>query len=236
MASKLSEAGIASVLLNPEPYKENSKVLAAIDMMRFIENTNLTECEMNWLNCLCKNRLLNFSDDEIQSLLTKTKVEVESLRRQSEKMKIQSVYAMLDALDDNDEVYQKFVEKLKTKPTIRKMIQYCNDFILYGAECAVKREHDYPGVVLTTAHSSKGLEWNVVFNSISGYDSPEIRRKNQLLEEKRRLFFVSSTRARDELYITGQYIAYGAQEEGIYNIFLQEAFDILNQKFQPVSA
>ena len=233
MASKLSEAGIPSVLLNPEPYKENSKVLAAIDMMRFIENTSLTECEMNWLNCLCKNKLLKYSDDDIQKIFLTTKAEVEELKKLPEKEKMQSIYAMLDALDDNDEVYQKFCDKLKTKPTVKKIIQYCNDFLLYGAECAVKREHDYPGVVLTTAHSSKGLEWPIVYNSITGYDSPEIRRKTPLLEEKRRLLFVSSTRARDELYITAQYVAFGSKDDKTYNIFLTEAYDILGQSFQP---
>ena len=61
-------------------------------------------------------------------------------------------------------------------------------------------EQKYQGVVLTTAHSSKGLEWKAVFNSISGYDSASLHtsgpKHQKKVEEARRLLFVSMTRAR----------------------------------------
>lgn len=233
MASMLSDAGIPSVLLNPEPYMENSKVLAALDMIKFINDTNATEAEMNWLNCQCRNTLLTHDDQSVKQMLTRAKAEVEQLRSYPEKVKLETIYAMLDNLDDGDEVYEKFVETLKGKGSVKKLSQYCTDFEMFGADCAAKRECDYPGVVLTTAHSSKGLEWPVVFNSITKYDCPEIRRKTTLLEEKRRLFFVSSTRARDELYITAEYTAFGAKNDRTYNQFLIEAYQILGQSFQP---
>lgn len=233
MASILTEAGIPSVLLNPEPLMENSKVLAAIDMIKFINNPTLTECEMNWLNCLNRNMLLTKSDKEIQAYLVQAKAQIEILRSYPEKQKMETICQMLTALDEDDEVYENFVDTLKGKSTVKKLIQYCMDFELYGAECAYKRQSDYPGVVLTTAHSSKGLEWPIVYNSITKYDSPEIRKKKPLLEEKRRLLFVSSTRARDELYITGEYVAYGAKDDRTYNKFLIEAYQILGQDFQP---
>lgn len=234
MASLLTDAGIPSVLLNPEPYSENSKVLAALDMLRFINNTEAAEAEMSWLNCLLKNTLLQYSDDDIEKMLLDTKLEVEKLRSYPEREKLETLFKMLDNLDDDDEVYESFVDTLKMRGTTKKLFQYCADFELFGAECAVKRQNDYPGVVLTTAHSSKGLEWPIVFNSISKYDMPEIRRKKMLLEEKRRLFFVSSTRARDELYITGEYVAFGSRDDKTYNQFLVEAYQILGQTFQPL--
>ncbi len=233
MASILTEAGIPSVLLNPEPLMENSKVLAAIDMIKFINNPTLTECEMNWLNCLNRNMLLTKSDKEIQTYLAQAKAQIEILKNYPEKQKMETICQMLEALDEDDEVYENFVDTLKGKNTVKKLVQYCMDFELYGAECAYKRQSDYPGVVLTTAHSSKGLEWPIVYNSITKYDSPEIRKKKPLLEEKRRLLFVSSTRARDELYITGEYVAYGAKDDRTYNKFLIEAYQILGQDFQP---
>lgn len=233
MAHLLSEAGIPSVLLNPEPLISNSRVLAAIDMVRFIDNPNATEFCLNWLNCLSKNQILKCTDQQISKMIEKSKMEVIEMRKLPYKQCLEVFFTMLENLDDNDEVYQSFVETLRRKKSMFAIIQYCKNFLLYGADCAVKRQHDYPGVVLTTAHSSKGLEWPVVFNSISDYDSPEIRRKIQLLEEKRRLFFVSSTRARDELYITGVYTAFGQKEDKAYNIFLTEAYEILGQSFQP---
>ena len=233
MASLLTEAGIPSVLLNPEPLMDNSKVLAAVDMVRFIDNPKNTEAEMNWLNCLTKNNLLQYNDAQINKIMKKALVQVEEMKRLPEKQKLQSLHAMLDALDENDEVYESFVDTLKSKPCVSKVMEYCENFLLFGSTCAVRRKNDYPGVTLTTAHSSKGLEWPVVFNSITKYDAPEIRRKVTTLEEKRRLFFVSATRARDELYITAEYTAFGTGNEATYNMFLTEAYDILGQVFAP---
>ena len=57
------------------------------------------------------------------------------------------------------------------------------------------------------------------------------------IEEKRRLFFVSATRARDELYVVAQRYAYGSKGNGksipdtrVQNIFLREAVWAVEQK------
>ena len=84
-------------------------------------------------------------------------------------------------------------------------------------------------MVLSTAHSSKGLEWPVIINSITHYDKKDGMGFDER-EEQRRLLFVSSTRARDELYITGQIKLSGTAEEGFtVNRFLDEAATIANQ-------
>lgn len=99
-------------------------------------------------------------------------------------------------------------------------------------------EQKYQGVVLTTAHSSKGLEWKAVFNSISGYDSASLHtsgpKHQKKVEEARRLLFVSMTRARDLLYITGQYVAYGPKDDRTYNQFLREVFEAEDIPYCPV--
>ena len=53
------------------------------------------------------------------------------------------------------------------------------------------------GVILTTVHSSKGLEWPVVFVSVTKFNNVT------KLEESRRVLFTAVTRARDELICTG---------------------------------
>lgn len=50
-------------------------------------------------------------------------------------------------------------------------------------------------------------------------------------EERRRLLFVSATRARDELHITGQKVAYGDKKNRTYNAFLVECYQILGKEF-----
>jgi DNA helicase-2/ATP-dependent DNA helicase PcrA len=75
-----------------------------------------------------------------------------------------------------------------------------NDSI--GEVLAIEPEEGY--VTLSTIHSAKGLEWRVVFliwAADGRFPGPMSVRPDEL-EEERRLMYVASTRARDELYIS----------------------------------
>ena len=98
-------------------------------------------------------------------------------------------------------------------------------------------DQSYEGVVLTTCHSSKGLEWSVVFASISEFDSEKNgfhKRNSKGIEEMRRLLFVTITRARDILYLSGKYVAYGPKNDRTYNMFLKELYEIVGKDYQPI--
>ena len=98
---------------------------------------------------------------------------------------------------------------------------------------------EYAGVTLTTAHSSKGLEWEYVFASISDYDNKVINKKkadDPEVEEIRRLEFVAFTRAKDHLMVTSTYEAWNEPKKDPesgktigrdigYNRFLQELME-----------
>ncbi len=59
-------------------------------------------------------------------------------------------------------------------------------------------------LVLSTIHQAKGLEWNVVFFiGFCDYEFPHPKSLGtpESIEEERRLFYVTVTRAKDELYI-----------------------------------
>jgi len=71
-----------------------------------------------------------------------------------------------------------------------------------GDVLAVDPEEGY--LTLSTIHSAKGLEWRAVFliwAADGRFPGPMSVRPDDL-EEERRLMYVASTRARDELYIT----------------------------------
>ena len=70
----------------------------------------------------------------------------------------------------------------------------------------------------------------MVFNGISHYHNKQLGHAEQ--EERRRLLFVSATRARDILFVTGQSVAYGDKKNRVYNCFLMESFDVLHEDFQ----
>lgn len=68
---------------------------------------------------------------------------------------------------------------------------------------ATDKEEEY--VTLSTIHSAKGLEWHSVFiiHAVEGY-FPSARSVENLdsLEEERRLMYVASTRAKNNLYVS----------------------------------
>ncbi|SKB00518.1 DNA helicase-2 / ATP-dependent DNA helicase PcrA [Prosthecobacter debontii] len=78
---------------------------------------------------------------------------------------------------------------------------------------------DRDAVTLTTAHQAKGLEWHTVF-AVWMADGmfPHARAVEESdagLEEERRLFYVTITRAKDELYLTYPLINHQARDGDI---------------------
>jgi DNA helicase-2/ATP-dependent DNA helicase PcrA len=67
---------------------------------------------------------------------------------------------------------------------------------------SASRDEDY--VVLSTIHSAKGQEWDIVYvmNVADGnFPSEYATGKPEMIEEERRLLYVAMTRARNELYL-----------------------------------
>lgn len=143
---------------------------------------------------------------------------------------------LLEKIKGEDEIYSSFLYMVYANEDLQSELEYIKNFQRFGGKAAKKMEQDYQGVVLTTAHSSKGLEWNHVFASLTGFDSKtaHISTHQEEREELRRLIFVTATRARDELFITGQYVAYGKKDDRTYNQFLRECFEILDEAYNPV--
>jgi superfamily I DNA/RNA helicase len=236
-SNRLTKEGIPSVSLNPEPFLENSRVKAAISFVKSLSDETDTLGLLSYINAKVGGGLFEKTAEEIEKLLDEARVDAAIVDSKLEHEKKDALLDMLKTIDRNDdEIYQKFLETLERK-TFEKIVDYCNDFLVFGTKNEARREHDYPGVVLTTCHSSKGLEWPVVFASLSKFDSDT---KNlhagsgasiRALEEQRRLLFVTATRARDELFITGRYVAYGKKGNYTYNMFLQESFESNGQEF-----
>ncbi len=231
MASLLTEENIPSVLLNPEPYMENSKVKAALSLTKAYGDPELSACLLEFVNCKLQGIILNYTDIEIATEIATLKQALINIKTLPEMQRKQEFLNLLNSINDDDEVYESFLENISRKPYMGKLIDYCRDFETFGEGMAIKRESDYSGIVLTTAHSSKGLEWPIVYNSISKYWGVDTMKRKDAEEERRRLFFVSATRARDELYITGQTRAFGTKDDAVYNQYLIETCEILGMAF-----
>ena len=236
-ANRLTKEGIESVSLNPEPLLENSRVKAAISFVKALGDDTDTQSMLTYANAKIGGGLFEKTAAEIEELVDQARVEAAMVDSKLPQDKKDALMEILVAIDHNDdEIYQQFLETLNRK-TFEKIVEYCNDFLVFGTKNEAKREHDYPGVVLTTCHSSKGLEWPIVFASLSKFDTESkgyhagsgnsIRQS----EEQRRLLFVTATRARDELYVTGKYVAFGKKGHYTYNSFLKDSYESNGQVF-----
>ncbi|MCA1964832.1 MAG: ATP-dependent helicase [Prosthecobacter sp.] len=80
-------------------------------------------------------------------------------------------------------------------------------------------EQEKEAVTLTTAHQAKGLEWQAVFAIwVADGMFPHARAvegSDQGLEEERRLFYVTVTRAKDELYLCYPVVNHQARDGDI---------------------
>ena len=236
-AGRLTKEGIQSVSLNPEPLIENSRVKAAISFIRCLGCDTDTQSMLTYVNAKIGGGLFDKTAPEIEELVDEGKMEAAMIDSKLPHEKKDALLELLKAIDLNDdEIYQQFLDTLSRK-SFEKIIEYCNDFLVFGTKNEARREHDYPGVVLTTCHSSKGLEWPIVYASLSQFDSERKALHSgsgaaiTATEETRRLLFVTATRARDELYVTGKYVAYGKKGKYTYNQFLKDSFECNGQTF-----
>jgi ATP-dependent exoDNAse (exonuclease V) beta subunit len=192
---------------------------------------------MVYVNAKVGGGMFEKDEAEIEELIDEGRLEAAMIDAKLPHEKKDALLEVLKAIDHNDdEIYQQFLETLSRK-TFEKIVEYCNDFLVFGTKNEARREHDYPGVVLTTCHSSKGLEWPIVYASLSKFDSESKALHSgsvssiKALEEQRRLLFVTATRARDELYITGKYVAFGKKGNYKYNQFLSDSYTANGQIF-----
>ena len=234
-------------------YKDehNNDILELIDCS---ENSVMYNNDINWnkekpsnptqdaidrINDRIKNKIRHYENEEI-------KVAVEELKSEWMGMDFLEIpyqrklyHEKLEAIKGNDEIYAYFLELLYENEDLQSELEYIVDFRRFGEKVEKKLDQSYAGVVLTTAHSSKGLEWPIVFNTITGYDNKYLhtgRNRNAEVEEKRRLLYVSMTRARDILYLTGRYVAYGQMGDYTYNQFLKELFEVAQGSYNPSNA
>ena len=113
-------------------------------------------------------------------------------------------YAKKRNLDYSEckEMYDELKADALRFKTIREWFRHASDFAHMLRTETKKRDKE--GVVVTTMHKSKGLEWKVVF--IIDVNEKIIPFKKCLdspdqVEEERRLMYVAMTRAKDELYV-----------------------------------
>lgn len=234
IAAKLSEAGIPWITKYPMPLQDNSRVQAAMSLASAFYQPEAENLYFNYLVALNDGDIFHdMSNDEIVTKVAELKSQWMGMDMLDIPFQQKIFHEKLEAIRGNDEIYGAFLDLLYENEDLQSELEFIRDFRRFGDSVAKKLENDYAGVVLTTAHSSKGLEWPVVFNTISGYDGKYMHTKAKKadIEERRRLLYVSVTRARDILYVTGQMVAYGQYGDYTYNQFLREALECAGKTY-----
>jgi DNA helicase-2/ATP-dependent DNA helicase PcrA len=107
----------------------------------------------------------------------------------------------MDRLEDLEQ-FAVFAEGYEDLTKFLEDVSLVDD---YGAVREAGSERDEERIVLSTIHQAKGLEWDAVF--VMGLTHGKFPNERALeedggLEEERRLFYVATTRARKQLFLT----------------------------------
>jgi len=104
-----------------------------------------------------------------------------------------------------------------------------------GSSIVENKEVADEAVVLSTIHQSKGLEWKVVFiiSLVDGqFPNAKSFDNRHDLEEERRMFYVATTRAQDQLYLTYPIFSYNSGNINQVSQFISELPEDVYEKWQ----
>ena len=229
IADELDRLNIQYINLNPAPVLEDVKVLSVISAAEILKGGARPGAA--YIAASGSGDISpSLPADEAASAISSKNDKILALGT------AESFMAYLESLNDDegtDEVYDYFLTDIKNacekeieKGDLDGILSYIIDYKTFGTKETAKRVRRYPGVVLTTAHSSKGKEWKVVIVSVSKFHTKDMTEED--VEEKRRLLFVACTRAEKELIVSGVANAFGSKSGGYTeNMYLKEAEEAL---------
>ncbi len=241
VSQALSKADQTWVMKAPLKMSENTRVIAATNLFEAFGDDESTQGIFDYLTVVTDNQFKDLSLNEQNQAIEALRLELTALKSKNAYTQRQKMHEYLDALDNDDEIYMSWKDMMYQEALLgcQKEGSINNEpfwiyesirkFKLYGSKVEVKMNKDYVAdFILTTAHSSKGLEYDCVFVLMDDFDNRMYHKgKNSKFEceEERRLIFVAMTRAKKQLYCTGSYVVYKNELEGeVFNQFLQELY------------
>lgn len=159
--------------------------------------------------------MFSYIDDNIN--ITSIKM-IDSFNKSINLKKQLLFFDILSLIDDEE--FSKFMNELKERryTDFHSMTDYLTKFVAYEDTKSVEvNDVKYKAILLTTAHSSKGREWDKVYVLMTKFMRFEEIDK---LEEERRLLFVAITRAKKELTLSSE--LYDKRSSGDIKEFVTE--------------
>lgn len=229
---------------SPQKYVDNIRVKALLNFFDAIRNPDATQGIRDYLACLYEGKFEDdFTSEEKEAMINDYRNEIICIKSAKPYIQKQKLHEWIDAIGFGDELYEKFTKMIYHEAAViveetdnpdaeaSAIVESVKRFKRFGNDAEVKLDKIYEADwILTTAHSSKGLEWDTVYCTVTDFDGPMYHRargSSTEVEEERRLLFVSMTRAKCELICTGVYVAYSTEQSGdVYNQFLKELYEV----------
>lgn len=214
---KLDELDIPSIISVSELLIDNDKVKNLIGFTNFLVDNELDLHFAEYLQ-VAKNDDFNNSSDLYQFVqVEKNKFLDEYDKLPDDVAKLEYFYKLLEPIANSDKAVKKLIELCFDKQfkTIKALRDFLNKLEPYKADYYIEKSADmYEAVTLSTAHSSKGREFDKVYVYLDKFKYPStldsVSAQTPEVEEERRLLFVACTRAKKDLTV------YGDKINGIY--------------------
>lgn len=197
---------IPYVLIGGLRFYDRSEVKDVIAMLRIVRNPDDHLSQERAQKALGKRKKQVLTDH-----LQNTDMSEYSSSQILESILVSSGY--LSKYDPQDEDDQRRIENIKELKSVAATFPTLNDFLEnitlvqqeYSIQEKNKKKENREGVRLMTLHSSKGLEFEVVF--LVGFEEGILPHSRSMIddtdiEEERRLCYVGITRAKDFLFIS----------------------------------
>lgn len=216
---KLQEAQIPSYLAIPEYLLINPRIQILLSLIDFFQDTTLTSPLFQFLFAIQGITATMDNEDMKQKLDTAQLDWQTRIEGMTDEEKMGFYLQCGKELAHVDASVDLFVTDLESRNFVNanELFSYLRKVVLYEDNKPIPTSDTrYQAITLTTAHSSKGKEWGVVINTIDKYKAEETMEK-ELIEEERRLLFVSITRAKSKLIL-----CYHQTKSGDPNLFVRD--------------
>lgn len=235
VAEELTKLGVPSVLKSPVPVTQNSRVMALCTFYDAFMGRG-TQGLLDYKNVLMRGGLKGKSGVELEEIAEEFKG---NLLNCSKTIETFTEFAKALDLEENDECYQDFLDKVTTCRDIEELTEFMEDFKIYGQSSTFTKQGKYNGVCLTTIHSAKGLEWDITYLCIDKLDDKKYHHLPSAysteIDEQIRKWFVGATRAKEELIVTGQYYVDVDKKKCIAtgDTFLKKSYEMCGKEWNP---
>lgn len=228
IGTRLTELEIPWVMKTPMNLNDNSRIIAALALADAFYEPEATISYFIYLGAKYNGDLKSLDPEQVREEIAKLKGLFENLVFEDFDEQRRVYHQHLESLREvaEDELYDYFLDLLYDNEDFPTELEFTRIFRKYGSKMERRMSAAYEGLTLCTMHSAKGLEYDTVYVSLKNFDSEKLHKERNadLIEEARRLLFVSLTRAKKNLIVTGEYVAYGTMDDRVFNRFLKEVF------------